>query len=166
MDLGLKEQTAIIIGASRGIGKATALALASEGCHVAICARGEEALYATAHQLEAKGVRVHAAICDDAAKIDVAAAVNGRRRRASLQRNLQLGAVLHQEDCGNFVGKDVFVGELYRDLDLDALHKEGARGDDAAGPTLRAGGGAGAAPLWQPPAKGAQAQRRWRLHRM
>ncbi|MFP6664601.1 MAG: SDR family oxidoreductase [Deltaproteobacteria bacterium] len=66
MDLGLKEQTAIIIGASRGIGKATALALASEGCHVAICARGEEALYATAHQLEAKGVRVHAAICDAA----------------------------------------------------------------------------------------------------
>ncbi len=72
MDLGLKGQTAIIMGASRGIGKATALAFAAEGCNVAICARGEDTLYATAHLLEASGVRVHAAVCDagDAAALD------------------------------------------------------------------------------------------------
>jgi 3-oxoacyl-[acyl-carrier protein] reductase len=72
MDLGLKGRRAIIMGASRGIGRATALAFAAEGCDVAICARGEEALHTTAHELEALGVRVHAGVCDagDQAALD------------------------------------------------------------------------------------------------
>lgn len=39
MDLGLQGKRAFVTGASRGIGKAIALALAKEGCQVAICAR-------------------------------------------------------------------------------------------------------------------------------
>ena len=48
MELGLTGKAAIVGGSSRGIGKAIALALAQEGCDVAICARSEEALNAAA----------------------------------------------------------------------------------------------------------------------
>jgi 3-oxoacyl-[acyl-carrier protein] reductase len=48
MDLGLKGRVAIVAAASKGLGKAVALGLAAEGAFVAICARGEEELQATA----------------------------------------------------------------------------------------------------------------------
>ncbi|MGA8050494.1 MAG: SDR family NAD(P)-dependent oxidoreductase, partial [Burkholderiales bacterium] len=44
MDLGLKGKCALVTGGSMGIGSAAALALAAEGCRVAIGARGKEAL--------------------------------------------------------------------------------------------------------------------------
>lgn len=39
MDLGLKDQVALVTAASRGLGKAAAVALAREGAKVAICSR-------------------------------------------------------------------------------------------------------------------------------
>ena len=39
MDLGLKGKVALVAAASQGIGRATAAALAREGCQVAVCAR-------------------------------------------------------------------------------------------------------------------------------
>jgi 3-oxoacyl-[acyl-carrier protein] reductase len=44
MDLDLTGKVAIVTGSSRGIGFAIARALLDEGCHVTICARGEERL--------------------------------------------------------------------------------------------------------------------------
>lgn len=44
MDLGLSARVALVTAASKGLGRACALALAQEGARVAICARGEEAL--------------------------------------------------------------------------------------------------------------------------
>ncbi len=44
MDLGLNNRVAMVAAASKGIGKACALALAAEGCHISICARGAEEL--------------------------------------------------------------------------------------------------------------------------
>ena len=54
MDLGLQGKVAIVTGGSKGIGKATALALAQEGAAVAICARGVEALEEAAEELRSK----------------------------------------------------------------------------------------------------------------
>ena len=51
MDLRLKGKKAIVTGGSEGIGKAITLSLASEGVDVAICARREEPLKATAKEI-------------------------------------------------------------------------------------------------------------------
>ena len=53
MDLGLKGKVALVVASSKGLGKAAAIGLAREGADVTICARGEEALQATAHEIEA-----------------------------------------------------------------------------------------------------------------
>lgn len=54
----------VVMGGSRGIGRATALAFAREGAAVAICARGAEALEKTRLDIEALGVMSFAASCD------------------------------------------------------------------------------------------------------
>ena len=60
MDLKLEGRVAIVTGASRGIGKAIATSLASEGCNLVICARGEELLEQTAMELRSVGVGIRA----------------------------------------------------------------------------------------------------------
>jgi len=47
MQLGLKGKVAIVTGGSKGIGRATALGLITEGASVFICARGKDALEET-----------------------------------------------------------------------------------------------------------------------
>jgi 3-oxoacyl-[acyl-carrier protein] reductase len=65
MDLGIRDRSAIVCAASRGIGKACALALAREGVHVTINARNPETLEATAAAIRtAAGVRVVAVAGD------------------------------------------------------------------------------------------------------
>ncbi len=64
MDLGLKGMKAVLAGASKGIGLATAEALAAEGCDVAICARGQEGVDKAVAGLKAKGVKAFGAAVD------------------------------------------------------------------------------------------------------
>ncbi len=52
MDLGIRGKVALVTAASKGLGKASAQALAAEGCKIVICARGEDALRATGAELE------------------------------------------------------------------------------------------------------------------
>ena len=54
MDYGLKGRVALVTGASEGIGKATATALAGEGARVAICARRPDVLEAAAEEIRVK----------------------------------------------------------------------------------------------------------------
>ena len=58
MDLGLKGLRAVLAGASKGIGRATAEVLAAEGCDVAICARGAEGVDEAVASLKAHGGKV------------------------------------------------------------------------------------------------------------
>lgn len=52
MDLGLRGKVALVAAASQGMGRATAWALAREGCKVAICARREGPLAETARAIK------------------------------------------------------------------------------------------------------------------
>ena len=54
MDLGLRGKAALVVAASRGLGKAVALRLAQEGAELAICARGEAGLAETALDIETR----------------------------------------------------------------------------------------------------------------
>src|SRR5690348_6751541 len=58
MDLGLRGKVAVVTGASRGIGKAIANALITEGCAVAICGRNAERLNAAVDDFTKTGARV------------------------------------------------------------------------------------------------------------
>jgi 3-oxoacyl-[acyl-carrier protein] reductase len=59
VDLGLTDSTALVTGASKGIGRASALALAQDGCDVAINARTPEGIEQTARELaDATGRRI------------------------------------------------------------------------------------------------------------
>ena len=51
MDLGIKGRRAIVCASSKGLGRACAIALANEGVHVTLTARGAEALKATADEV-------------------------------------------------------------------------------------------------------------------
>jgi len=57
MDLGLKGKNAIVLGGTRGIGRAIATTLAGEGANVAVCARNADQVAATVAELKASGVR-------------------------------------------------------------------------------------------------------------
>ena len=74
MDLQMNGKTALVTGASAGIGKAIAFALAREGVDVAICARRKEPLEAAASQIARETNRKIVAIPADLTKPDDAAA--------------------------------------------------------------------------------------------
>ena len=65
MDLGLKDRVALVAASSQGLGKAVALGLAREGAKLALCARTESTLQATAEEIRREtGVEVMASALD------------------------------------------------------------------------------------------------------
>jgi NAD(P)-dependent dehydrogenase (short-subunit alcohol dehydrogenase family) len=70
-----KTKTAVVTGASAGVGRATALEFAKSGAQVALLARGEERLQAVVREIEDMGGRALAIPTDvaDAAQVEAAA---------------------------------------------------------------------------------------------
>src|SRR6478672_3082008 len=69
MDLGLREKTAIVCGASSGMGLAVAEALAAEGANVAMFARRRDVLEREADRIGALAVRGDLIVPKDLAKL-------------------------------------------------------------------------------------------------
>src|SRR5579859_7617494 len=69
----LKEKVAVVTGAGKGIGRATALALAKEGAHVIITARTKSDLDALALEIQglATGARALVVVADVSREPDV-----------------------------------------------------------------------------------------------
>jgi 3-oxoacyl-[acyl-carrier protein] reductase len=65
MDLGLKGLKAIITGGTKGIGRAIAQTLATEGAHVALCARNADEVANTVAEFSKYGVKVFGRVADE-----------------------------------------------------------------------------------------------------
>ena len=82
MDLGLKGKVALVGAASKGLGKASALALAREGARVTICARTEADLHAAAQEIrEETGAEVLAVPADLTSAADIKSVVAATAER-------------------------------------------------------------------------------------
>src|SRR5437764_14384148 len=79
-----QKKVIVVIGASRGIGRATALAFAAPGTHLVLAARDGAALESVAHEARAAGADASAVPCDVTAEphvlrlIATAAGITGR----------------------------------------------------------------------------------------
>jgi 3-oxoacyl-[acyl-carrier protein] reductase len=78
MDLGISGKTALVMGASRGIGRGVAAALAREGARVAMASRSRERLEAAAADIDGET----AVFAADASDLDRLAALPGEIRQA------------------------------------------------------------------------------------
>jgi NAD(P)-dependent dehydrogenase (short-subunit alcohol dehydrogenase family) len=130
MDLGLKGKRAIITGASRGIGRAIAEALAKEGVSVAICARDGDAVKEAVDAITADGGKAIGGACN---------VKDPDEYRAWLEKAA--------EDLG---GCDIFVPNVsggggmdseknwWRNFEIDVLHT--VRGCETLLPALKESG--------------------------
>ena len=74
-------KNAIVTGASSGIGRATALALAKQGANVALIARNEARLNAVADEVRALGVQAEVLLADIRDEQQLKAAIDGAIER-------------------------------------------------------------------------------------
>jgi 3-oxoacyl-[acyl-carrier protein] reductase len=73
MDYQLKGKRAIVMASSRGLGYASALALAREGCHLVVCSRDAARIEAAAEQIRREtGARVKALVADVGSRAEAA----------------------------------------------------------------------------------------------
>ena len=80
MDLGLSGKVAVVTGGSRGLGFAAAQALAAEGAHVVICARGAEQLQRAVEQLRSgstAGAKAEGVVADVSTEAGVRKVIDG-----------------------------------------------------------------------------------------
>lgn len=76
MDLKIKGKYAFVTGGTHGIGRAIALALADEGCNVAVCSRNPERVEKTKKELQAKGVECISMQADVTIETDIKKVMN------------------------------------------------------------------------------------------
>jgi 3-oxoacyl-[acyl-carrier protein] reductase len=70
MDLGIAGKVALVMGASKGIGRGVAAALAREGAEVAVASRSKQRIESTAHELASEYSAEVRAFTADASDID------------------------------------------------------------------------------------------------
>lgn len=113
METGLAGKTTIITGASRGIGKAVATALAAEGANVVLCSRKQEAVNEAAEDVRRA--------CPTAGVLPVAAHVGDpdQARAAFDAATAEFG---HVDVLVNNAGTNPYYGPLV-DIDADRAAK-------------------------------------------
>ena len=135
MDLGLRGKAALVTGASRGIGRGIALELAREGCQVALCARGKDALEGAADEIRALGVRVLAVPAD-------VTTADGIREAVEAALGAFGGVDILVNNVGGSTGGsflDTSIEDWQRAIDLNLL--PAVRASRLVVPSMRARGG-------------------------
>ena len=138
MDLQLTGKVAIVTGGSRGLGFACARALAAEGCHVAICARGKERLEQAATELRASA-RGEAQIVAINADVAVAADV-ARVVETTVERFGGLDILVNNVGLGRGGSLEETADEVWTEALDQTLHPT-IRASRFAVPHLRRRGG-------------------------
>ncbi|MEO9933638.1 3-oxoacyl-[acyl-carrier-protein] reductase [Rhodopirellula bahusiensis] len=81
LSVDLKDQVAIVTGASQGLGRAVAVALGQNGAHVVCVARNAEKLAATVAEIKAAGGKGEALPCDVTDRKAAAEAIEGTHKK-------------------------------------------------------------------------------------
>jgi 3-oxoacyl-[acyl-carrier protein] reductase len=118
MDLGLTGKVAVITGSSRGLGLASALAVAAEGSRVVICGRTDAPLQAAAGQIAARASADHV-----------------RAVRADVSTPAGISAVV-EEAVRAFGGVDVLVNNVGLARGAGLLDTDDAAWQEAIDQTL------------------------------
>jgi 3-oxoacyl-[acyl-carrier protein] reductase len=135
VDLGLTEKVGLVTGGSRGIGRAIALRLASEGVRVGICGRSAETIETTLAEIRAKGAQAHGVVADVTCPGEVERFVD--ESAAALG-----GADLVVANVGGSAGQNLLTStpeDWLRTFDLNLFHA--VRAIRAAVPHMQQRGG-------------------------
>ena len=126
MDLGISGRVALVTASSKGLGRASALALADEGCKVVVCARGEEALRATEKELANRTEVL--AIVDDITE----PAAPGRVVKATVERFGSIDILV--PNAGGHHAVDAPQQPAIADADLPSAGRDPEEQQSARGP--------------------------------
>lgn len=122
MDLGLRGRVAIVTGASRGLGRAAALALAAEGANVLGAARSADALATLAGEATGQPGQIATVECDmlDGAQVAAlpARAVEHFGRLDIVVNNAGLAPAGDFRELGDDVWREVFAVNVFAAVTL------------------------------------------------